>query len=332
MKNRIFSKTVVFSCVFAALSFFLFSYEMKQFEKGILDVVASSQDGYVRLVTDQISLKENREDEEIVNNILSTLDASNNRYWTFSKGDTLIFVKDVMETEKYKKFTASTYYQSISSQQFYDELKQNKVVHEVIEINNHNYIASGTVFSYNGTDYKLALLSNEDAILENNTYLKGKIESCIAYYGTVLVLLLVSCLIAWQYDRIKSAQLNDKNEIKDLNQKVVALNRQLFKEESQKTRIWNINELPSFVSAFADKGIEEGMTAEVVFHDADSKAEFMKEQLDLLPEDMICFDRDDRSLVLLVIYETEEEMQSFLHSDHIQNVIYKVWHFTNRRY
>lgn len=331
MKNKIFSKVVILSCVLGALSFFLFSYEIKQFEEGILDVVATSQDGYVRLVLEQINLKENREDEEIVNNILSTLDASNNKYWTFSKGDTIIFVKDVLETEKYKSFTASTYYHSMSSQQFYDELTQNKIIHKVIRISNHNYIASGTVFTYNGTEYKLALLSNEDAILENNTYLKGKTESYILYYCSILILLIMSCFLAWKLDRSRSLQLKQKKEIQDQNRKIIELNNQIFKGEDQNRNVWDIKELPLFVNAFANRDITEGMTAEVTFCDKNTKDRFIEEKSDLLPEDVICFNKNECSVVLLVIYESEEEIRTALQDENIQNITCKNWHFNKDR-
>ena len=54
-----------------------------------------SQDGYVQLVLDQINLIENDTDEALVNDILATLDASSNKYWTLSHDDALVFIKDV---------------------------------------------------------------------------------------------------------------------------------------------------------------------------------------------------------------------------------------------
>ena len=65
----------------AALTYF----EMQRYEDGIIDVCATQQDSYVQLVIDQINLKENRTDQEIIENILSTLDSSSNRYWTFPR-------------------------------------------------------------------------------------------------------------------------------------------------------------------------------------------------------------------------------------------------------
>lgn len=49
-----------------------------RYEKGIIEVCATQQDAYVQLVLDQINLKDNRDDEEIINDILKTMDSSSN--------------------------------------------------------------------------------------------------------------------------------------------------------------------------------------------------------------------------------------------------------------
>ena len=65
-----------------------------RYEKGIIEVCATQQDAYVQLVLDQINLKDNRDDEEIINDILKTMDSSSNKYWAFSKNQSMLFVKD----------------------------------------------------------------------------------------------------------------------------------------------------------------------------------------------------------------------------------------------
>lgn len=71
-----------------------------RYEKGIIEVCATQQDAYVQLVLDQINLKDNRDDEEIINDILKTMDSSSNKYWAFSKNQSMLFVKDVLETNR----------------------------------------------------------------------------------------------------------------------------------------------------------------------------------------------------------------------------------------
>lgn len=74
---------------------FLAWLQLGTYERGILDVYAVQQDGYVQLVLDQINLIENDTDEALVNDILATFDASSNKYWTLSHDDALVFIKDV---------------------------------------------------------------------------------------------------------------------------------------------------------------------------------------------------------------------------------------------
>lgn len=63
---------------------------LARYEAGLLEVCAVQQDGYVQLVLDQIHL---RSGQEGVEDILSTMDASSNKYWTFSR-DQDIFYKE----------------------------------------------------------------------------------------------------------------------------------------------------------------------------------------------------------------------------------------------
>ncbi|MBO5620161.1 MAG: hypothetical protein J5959_00855, partial [Butyrivibrio sp.] len=132
-------------------------FEMHRYEEGILDVCATQQDSYVQLVIDQINLKENRTDQEIIESILSTLDSSSNRYWTFSKEQTMLYVKDALETNRYQALTADSYYTTDSANVFIANLMVNKVIHERIELEGKDYIASGALFQYGGDEYRICL-------------------------------------------------------------------------------------------------------------------------------------------------------------------------------
>ena len=60
-------------------------HQAQEYERSTLAIYAEQQDAYVQLVLDQINLKDNRNDEQIIKEILETMDASSNHYWTFSK-------------------------------------------------------------------------------------------------------------------------------------------------------------------------------------------------------------------------------------------------------
>ena len=104
-KHPVLIITSICSICFAVVAG-LFAYmQISIYESGILEVCATQQDAYVQLVLDQINIKSNRDDEQIIKEILGTMDASSNRYWTFSKDQSMLFVKDVTETNKYKGVT-----------------------------------------------------------------------------------------------------------------------------------------------------------------------------------------------------------------------------------
>ena len=97
--------TICVICV-AVIAGFTAHIELQRYEDGILDVCATQQDAYVQLVLDQINLKDNRNDEQIIKEILETMDASSNHYWTFSKDQSMLFVKDNLQRgmERFERF------------------------------------------------------------------------------------------------------------------------------------------------------------------------------------------------------------------------------------
>ena len=136
-KHPVLIITSICSICFAVVAG-LFAYmQISIYESGILEVCATQQDAYVQLVLDQINIKSNRDDEQIIKEILGTMDASSNRYWTFLKDQSMLFVKDVTETNKYKGVTPATYYISDSAKDFLDSLTVNNVTHSYIDVNDN---------------------------------------------------------------------------------------------------------------------------------------------------------------------------------------------------
>ena len=204
--------------------------QIARYEKGILSVYAKQQDGYVQLVLDQINLQDNRDDQKIVEDILGTLDTSYSHYWTLSEKNSLIFVKDVLETNRFKGFTTETYYSSDSADVFLEGLQENRVTHATIDINGREYVASGVNFAYNGKNYRMCLLSGVSSILEQNDYLDAKI--CLILLGMILFVGVVvgGVLLAIQAERwYRKYDKTDKMNLNLLNT-VEALNRELTKK------------------------------------------------------------------------------------------------------
>lgn len=256
-KSQIRAKIVALSIVFCVtvIVFVLARIQSARLDRGLIDVCAAQQDAYVQLVLDQINLKENRDNQEIVENILGTLDASSNKYWTFSDDQTMLFVKDVLETNKYKGFTAATYFVSDTAKEFFEGLRTNRVTHSVITIDDNQYIASGVRFNYQGADYKLCLLTNKIVLLENNQLLRARTEVIVIIYGvTILFALTALCLTT----KIREMQLEkDENLVvmKEMNTHIQNLNDQLAKWDIHDTRnnVWNKEALMGFAQKLQDR-------------------------------------------------------------------------------
>ncbi len=195
-KHPVLIITSICSICFAVVAG-LFAYmQISIYESGILEVCATQQDAYVQLVLDQINIKSNRDDEQIIKEILGTMDASSNRYWTFSKDQSMLFVKDVTETNKYKGVTPATYYISDSAKDFLDSLTVNNVTHSYIDVNDNRYIASGVMFEYRGNQYRLCLLTEKEVLLDNNTYLEVKTQMQTFVVVILMLLVVVPMLFA----------------------------------------------------------------------------------------------------------------------------------------
>ena len=235
----------------AGLTFF----EMQRYEDGLIDVCATQQDSYVQLVIDQINLKENRSDQEIIENILSTLDSSSNRYWTFSKEQTMLYVKDALETNRYQSLTANSYYRSDSATNFIDNLIVNKVNHERIELDGKDYIASGALFEYGGEEYRICLLTKTTVLLDNNKFLGSKMEMIIIFIVVYSLIFIMPIILTIMHNIMQKKIFETGQELKEVNSAVEKLNEKLTTDEIYDNRK-NLFSLPTvklFIEEYKDK-------------------------------------------------------------------------------
>lgn len=195
------TRVSVFSMIFVLLVTIYAYMQLLEFQKGILEVYAVQQDGYVQLVLDQINLKNNRDNEEIVNEILTTLDASSNRYWTFSEDGNIVFVKDVLETNRYKGFTTETYFEAFQGKEFLAKLQQNKVTHGTITLDHRDYVISGVNFMYQENPYSICLLTSTDVVLDQNEYLSAKVSLILLGALILGTFVAVGLVLAYKAER-----------------------------------------------------------------------------------------------------------------------------------
>lgn len=243
--------------VFVLIIGYIAKLQIDKYEHGIMDIYAIQQDGYVQLVLDQINLVGDRADEEVINDILQTLDASSNKYWTMSKQGTLIFVKDVQETNKYKGFTAESYFVSDSAKEFINGLQTNKVTHSVITIGEKEYVASGVQYEYNGSEYRICLLTGAAIALNNNEYMSAKINLEMLLIIVFISLVISSVLLALMAEKWYKKYSEENDISAELRVTVEKLNERMMRKELYDPRcmVFRDNTLPRIIDKVSERDV-----------------------------------------------------------------------------
>lgn len=305
--------TLVVICVCCAWA------QMKKYERGVLDVYAVQQDGYVQLVLDQINLQEDRDSEEIVHNILETLDASSNHYWTLSDAGSLVFVKDVLETNRYKGFTQESYYTSGSAGEFIKSLQEDRVTHREITVKDQDFVASGVSFSYNGKSYAMCLLTSTDAILDQNEYLSAKITLELLVLIALAVVVCGGFILALMTERRQKECQQIKGEKQVLFEKVEKMNHLRMKELLFHPRYsaFYPGALPELLERMEKKNIWPLEMVLVKCEKGEQRDEFMSLSQIYLGKKTLRVILDDAHVMLLFMREeskSQEEMKKFIES------------------
>lgn len=313
-KKSILAITTLAVLIVVAICGLFTWYQIYNLENGILDVCATQQDAYVQLVLDQINLKENRDDEEIIMDILSTLDSSSKKYWTFSKDRSMLFVKDVIETNRYKGLTTVTYYDSESAKEFLESLMVDRVIHKSIIIDGKEYVASGVAFHYGEDDYRLCLLTNRDVILNNNKFMGAKLEMIILVAFMLIILMAVSMLFARKLELVKSSVYKNEDEIERLQGMVGELNELLCQKEHYDTRyqLWSKESLKDFLDKLRTKGVKRVIMVRLNFLEDYKKHYFLEKASILLDKKVLRFVINDTDIMLLYIQYNEVDVAKSL--------------------
>ena len=316
LKKKMNYKVLSLGIVVAAAILAFWGYLlMEEYESSVLAIYADQQDTYVQLVLDQINIQPNRSDEEIVTKILGSLDTSNRKYWTLSKEQALLFVKDVTETNRYKGFTTATYFVSDSAIRFMDRLELNQVHHEIIEMEGERYVASGVIFSYNGASYKICLLTNETVILDNNAFLSSKIALYIFIGVLLIALLLVTMILNNLMDQRakRIRQLVAKTE--GLNRQVEVLEEKIEFMDYYHTR-WNLYKyalMDSFIRKLSDRKVHPIVFLQVHFETRKERNAFLEKAQLLLDEKVLRFSAKNWDIYLVFMqYQPKEVKQAVI--------------------
>ena len=243
------------------------AYQFRNYENGKKEVYANQQDAMVQLVLDQVRLQGGS--EEAVTRILATLDASTGRYWTLSADETMLFVKDVVETNKYKGFTARTYYITDSAHAFFQSLPQNGVLHRIILIDDKEMIASGAAFSFGGKVYRICMLTNTDTLLEQNAYLNAKIN-LLAMLAVLLCMFAVFLiLLAIDDSRQRRRHARAEQECQALRRRIDETNTRYLERDLYLPRkhVFHMDALPLLAEKLVQR---QAKHCAVLYLEADS--------------------------------------------------------------
>ncbi|MCR4689428.1 MAG: hypothetical protein K5745_07770 [Saccharofermentans sp.] len=177
----------------AALSIFAW-WQIHNYELGVAELYAEEQDGYVEVVARQIELYGDIAGDSFVEDTISLLDSTSRRYWTLDNSEYFLFVKSIGETNTYKTFSTDTFYNTTSAQDFLADLIKGQANHSIIRIGDDKYVASGTIFEYEGVSYRLCLLTDYDVMLTNNEYLSSKLYLLIDFIFLIALLIMAVIL------------------------------------------------------------------------------------------------------------------------------------------
>lgn len=289
-------------------------YLMSRYTTTLLKVYATQQDNYVQLVLDQINLQQDGTEESIISNIIDTLDSGKTHYWTLAREDSLIYVKNVLETEQYRGSELDQFYDTQSAESFIDNLRLNRVTHDIFAMNGVTYVASGVLFEYNGMQYGLCLITDETVILDNNEFLATRIAMYI-FAGVLLVLLLISVMVAETLLKSKELDLNlMRGRLELQNLRIERLETEAKQRNAYDTRlnVYHSSLLQSFVTKLKAGGMKTGTLVRLEFADDQERTAFLNEALVKLDETIVRFRQEDGAIILLFSGYDGKEAQTIL--------------------
>lgn len=295
--------TMILSILVSILIFVCAVIHVEILEQGVIDVCADQQDTYVELVMKQICLVENRTDAEMIEKIIATLDSSTNKYWTLSHNQELLFVKDILETNKFKGFTTSTYYESASAKNFLESLDVNRVKHGVIMIDDKKYIASGAVFIYQDREYKICLLTNKAVILDNNMFLQAKVSILTLLAMISMVFVLSSVGFSYRIEKERRRKRMLQAELVEAQYRLSIKNDDRYSaiKYDKANEVWAFKMLPVFVEKLQQKKCVPVTVVKIACKDRESADLFLTNAKDILEKKILRFRMSDTQILLLCI-------------------------------
>jgi hypothetical protein len=301
--DKIFLATVILIPCIMLLGLAFAYAEVRQQETGILDVCADRQDACVSLVLNQISRQGAWEDEEIAENILSALDASDQQYWTFSSDQTILFVKSELETNTWKGFTTATYYSSDSAKSFFQQLRLNRVTHATIVVEGERYLASGVAFDHQGATYQLCLLTDRHTVLENNHFMGAKILYWVLIGALLGLLAIIPNLLIRELREMSRARKQLDENCRWLNDQLAKSSERFANLDLHNTQhnLWKSDMMPQFAAGLQARRVSPVTLMRLHCDTADDRKRFLTVAPYTLNRTVLRFEASGNDLILFFV-------------------------------
>lgn len=317
MKRRFNFFVITLVVIFFAIASDVFIIlQLRSYETRFLELYGSEQDGYVNVILAQINRLGKDATEDDITEIISSLDATASRYWTLSKGDSILFVKSVTETNRYKGFTDGTYYATETASDFMNSLMVNQVDHKIIYLDNDRFIASGMIFNWRGDRYRVCLLTYDRVILEDNTLLECK-NSIIIILSIVLALLVILSMVMSRKIRRQEDRIDKQEEhVIWQNQQIALLDEQLKREYafSASKHVFKNTVLDEFLETLDQKNVYPLHFAVFETESLEARDEFFEHMQVVLDNHVLRFSMDERLVVLIFVRYDKETSSKIIDS------------------
>lgn len=286
-------------------------WQLSNYENNLLEIFAKQQDQYVKLAVDQIDREDDRTDEEIVDKVLGSISGSSSQYWTLSKKNSLVFVKDVTDSSRYRGFSSKTYYRTRSASDFISGLASGRVDHAIIEIDGRDFIASGSKFSYNGHTYRLCLLTGKHVVIDQNAYLAARVNLGVTI-GAVLVIFVGACIgMSLRNDAMARRLRAAETDAVELRRTVEDLNAQIMGRKAFDTTrsVFSLAEAPTFFDRLRAADKYPVTFASIRFDAPDALDGFLLRARGVLDASVVRF--AERSALLLAFVGAEADAAEY---------------------
>ena len=176
-------------------------------------------------------------------------------------------------------------------------------MHKTININDNDYIASGVLFEYKNEPYRLCLLTQRGALLDNNSYLGVKTQMTTLFVVLLLIIVLVPMLMAYYIRHMLFKMDVQKDTIDTVNRRLSKINQKLMESDLHDTRnnLWKQKAIIPFLEKITKREIYPVTFIHIKCRNIESRVKFIERAVYILDKNVLRFEYGRTDLVLIFI-------------------------------